>query len=263
MPNATFAAGTPRQQRFEQRKRRRTCSRDWQRARPEAPLQRWLDLVKEATIGIVKERAFRQRLARTFTHPVTLLAVATVFATVAGVWLTNDYQERAWVREKRVEVFRHGFDAGLQLIDELSEAMSRRLFGLHRVIWIAKGTGTGELEQVWNDYYESVVDWNVRLLREKARLTRLVGPEAAEAFASAQDAALSYQAGTPASLHGQFMIAHQKVRALVDCVRQRCAEPATQTALKDAQQDLHLLGLAVDQFLQSCTDRIYELAQAA
>lgn len=226
-------------------------------------MQSWLDLVKEATIGFVKERAFRKRLARVLSHPVTLLALATVFATLAGAWLTNYYQERAWVREKQFEVFRYGFDEGLKLVDELSDAMSRRLFGLNRVVWVAKGTGTGELEQVWDAYYESVVDWNVKLARYKSRLSLFVGAEVAEAFASAQDAALSYQEGTPTSLHGQFMVAHQKVRTLVDCVRQHCAESVKQADLKDAQQELNLLGVVVDQFLQSCTDQLYEHARTS
>lgn len=195
-------------------------------------------------------------------HPVSLLALATILAAGVGAWLTNAYQERAWIREKQFEAFRHSFDEGLKLVDDLSEAMSRRLFGLNRVIWVAKGTGTGELERVWDAYYESVVDWNVRLPRHQAGLARFVSPDAAKALANPEDAALSYQEGAPTSLHGQFMVAHQKVRALVDCVRQRCAEPAKQAALRDAQQELNLLGVAVDRFLQTCTDQIFALAQA-
>jgi len=44
-------------------------------------------------------------------------------------------------------------------------------------------------------------------------------------------------------------------------VRQHCKEPVKEAALKDAQQELNLLGVAVDQFLRSCTDRLYALAQ--
>ena len=100
--------------------------------------------MKEAVGSFLQERAFRKRLARFLTHPVTLLAIATVFATLAGAWLTNYYQERAWVREKQFETFRQGYREALELVDELSEVMSRRVFGLNRVIWVAKGTGTGE-----------------------------------------------------------------------------------------------------------------------
>ena len=216
----------------------------------------FVEVLKDTVGSFLQERAFQKRLGRFLTHPVTLLAIATIFATLAGAWLTNYYQERAWVREKQFETFRYTFDEGLKVVDELSDAMSKRLFGLNRVVWVAKGTGTGELEPVWNDYYASVVDWNVKLMRYKGRLSRFVNQEAAEAFASAQDVSLSYQEGVPTSLHGQFMVAHQKVRALVDCVRQRCAEPAKQAALKEAQQQLNDLGVAVEQFLETCTERL-------
>ena len=216
------------------------------------------DVFWEGIKSLLRERAFRKRLARVFSHPVTLLAIATVFATLAGAWLTNHYQGQAWLREKQFEVYRYGLDEGLKLVDELSEAMSRRLFGLNRVVWVAKGTGTGELDQVWEEYYDSVVDWNVKLARYKSRLSRFMGPEAAQAFASPEDAALSYSEGTPASLHGRFLVAHQKTRALVDCVRDRCQDLARQAALKDVQQELNALGEAVDTFLETCTNQLYQ-----
>ena len=218
------------------------------------------EMLKEALGSLLKERSFQKRFARLFGHPITLLAIATVFATIAGAWLTNYYQERAWVREKQFETFRYTFDEGLKVVDELSETMSKRLFGLNRVVWVAKGTGTGELEPVWNEYYESVVDWNVKLARFKGRLARFVGPEIAEGFASQQDAAPGNADGAPSSIHGQFLVAHQKVRALVNCVRQHCSEQARQTVLKDAEQQLNGLGLAVDQFIQACTEGVYKHA---
>ncbi len=217
-------------------------------------------LARQAILGMLTSRPFHRHLGRFFSHPIALLAIATVFATIAGVWLTNYYQERAWVREKQFETFRYTFDEGLKLIDELSEAMSKRLFGLNRVAWVTKGTGTGELEQVWNEYYDSVVDWNVKLARFKGRLARFVGPEVAEAFASQQDATFGDADGTPSSIHGQFLVAHQKVRALVDCIRQHCSEQGRQAALKDVEQQLNALGLGVDQFVQACTEGVYEHA---
>ena len=216
------------------------------------------DVFWEGIKSLLSEPSFRKRLARVFTHPVTLLAIATVFATIAGAWLTNYYQERAWIREKQFETFKYTYDEGLKIVDELSEATSKRLFGLNRVVWVTKGTGTGELEKVWNDYYESVVDWNVKLARYKGRLSRFVGKEAAEEFTSPDDAALSYSEGDPTSIHGQFLVAHQKVRALVDCVRDRCPDQAKQVALKEAQQELNALGEAVDEFLENCTNQLYQ-----
>ena len=215
-----------------------------------------MDFFNEGVFQILRQRAVQRRIGKFFSHPVVLLAIATVFATLAGAWLTNYYQKQAWLREKEFEIRSYGLDEGLKVVDELSESMSRRLFGLNRVVWVAKGTGTGELDHVWQEYYESVVDSNVTLARYKSRLRRFVGEEAAQAFASPADAALSDSEGTPASIHGQFMVAHQKVRALVDCVRDRCQDPARQAALTDAQQELNTLGESVDAFLDSCLQQL-------
>ena len=212
-----------------------------------------MSVLQDALKELADSKPFQRQVGRILSHPLTLLAVATICATVAGVWLTNYYQEQTWIRDKQFEVYKHRLDEGLLLVDDLSEAMGRRLFGLHRVLWVAKGTGTGELDAVWNEYYESVVDWNVHLARDRSRLSRLIGAEAAEAFSSPQDAALSYAEGVPMSIHGQFFVAHQRARALVDCVRDRCPVTDRQAALAAAQQDVAALGEAVDQFLEACT----------
>ena len=206
---------------------------------------------------IFRQRSVQRRIGRLLAHPVTLLALATILATVAGAWLTNYYQEQSWMREKRFEVYRYRFDEGLKLLDELSDVMGQRLFGLNRVVWVAKGTGTGTLDQVWQEYYESVVEWNATLARNKSRLARLVSTEAAEAFAGAQDAALADAEAIPPSIHRSFLVTHQKVRTVVDCVRDRCREPAKQQALQDAQEALTALGEAIDAFLANCTNQLY------
>ncbi len=88
-----------------------------------------VDLFKEGLSQIFSQRSVQKRTARVFPHPVTLLAIATVFATIAGVWLTNYYQERAWIRQKQFETYRYALDEGLKVVDELSETMGRRLPG--------------------------------------------------------------------------------------------------------------------------------------
>lgn len=222
-------------------------------------MQSWFDLIKEATIGVVKERAFRKRLARLLSHPVTLLAIATV----AAVWLTNYYQTQAWIREKQFEVFRQGYTEALKLVDEVSELMSRRFFGLNRVVWVAKGTGTGELDAVWEEYYQSVVEWNAKLLAYTGRLARSVGPEAATMFAHRQDATQGVGEDGPKSIHGYFLVSHERVRKLVDCVRQRCPGQARDAALQEAEQALKELGVAIEAFTRTCTDAIYDRTSAS
>jgi hypothetical protein len=216
----------------------------------------WQEIVE-----LVTAKTFRKQLGRLFSHPIALLAIATVFATIAGVWLTNYYQERAWVRDKGFETFRQGYQEALRLVDELSEVMSRRVFGLNRVIWVAKGTGTGELDQVWDEYYQSVTEWNTKLLAYKGRLARAIEPAAAEALGHWEDAALTNTANDPQTIHGRFFIAHQRVRKLVDCVRERCPAETKAAAVQEAEQAVNVLSVEVEVFIQACTATIHEYAR--
>ena len=219
-----------------------------------------VEFFKEGLLQILRQRSVHRRLGRFFSHPVVLLAIATVFATLASAWLTNYYQERAWLREKQFETFRQGYQEALRLVDELSEVMSRRVFGLNRAIWVAKGTGTGELDQVWEEYYQSVAEWNTKLLAYKGRLARAIEPLAAVALGSWQDAALTDASSDPQTIHGHFFVAHHRVRTLVDCVRERCSGEAKAHALQQAEQAVNELSVAVEDFIQGCTARIHEYA---
>ena len=58
--------------------------------------------MKAVLAELFRSKPFQKRLAKFLVHPVTILALATV----AAVWLTSYYQNRAWVREKKFEVFR-------------------------------------------------------------------------------------------------------------------------------------------------------------
>lgn len=213
-------------------------------------------LATKVLLGLLTSKPFRKRLAKFLTHPVTILAIATL----AAVWLTNYYQERAWIREKHFEMFRQGYREALELVDELSEVMSRRVFGLNRVIWVAKGTGMGELEQVWEEYYQSVAEWNTKLLAYKGRLARSIEPVAAEALGNWEDAALTDATSDPQTIHGHFFVAHHRVRTLVDCVRERCSGEAKANAIQQAEQAVNELSVAVENFIQACTARIHEYA---
>jgi len=198
---------------------------------------------------LFRDEAFRRRVGKIIAHPATLLAIATV----AAVWLTQHYQTQAWIRDKKFEVFRQNYSNSLALVDELSDLMSRRLFGLNRVIWVAKGTGTGELDEVWDEYYTSVEEWNTKLLGYKGRLERSIGPEAVAVFNRWDDVALGTVEASPTTIHGDFFTAHRKVRELVDCVRDQCSGDQRNLLVTQAEEAVHELSLQVDAFIQNCS----------
>ena len=212
--------------------------------------------MKALLVELFSSKPFQKRLAKFLVHPVTILAIATV----AAVWLTNYYQHQAWVREKRFVIFEKDYQSALRLVDEVSDLMSRRFFGLNRVVWVAKGTGTGELDEVWDEYYQSVIEWNTKHLAYRGRLKRLISPLAAEVFGTWDDPALKDVETPPSSIHAAFFVAHKRVRELVDCVRQRCSSEAREAALQQAEQTLNELGVAMEKFVQACTASIHERA---
>jgi hypothetical protein len=203
-------------------------------------------------VELARDKSFWRRIGRLLSHPVSLLAVATVFAALAGAWLTNYYQERAWIRQQQFTMFQEGAQAAWMLVNELSEMMSRRFFGLNRVVWVAKGTGTGALDEAWEAYYASVEEWNARLMSYRMRAGGLIGPEAAQALGGWGDPV----APEPQTIHGQFYRAHELARALVDCVRQRCPAEERQVSLTQSEQALNRLGRSIEGFIQACMSEI-------
>lgn len=195
------------------------------------------------------------------TRPLLTSAMITLFITGSGTWLADRYQTQAWTREKQFAVFQQNFEGGFALIDDLAEHMGTRFMGLNRVIWAAEDGQLDNLEQLWDEYYGSVAGWNAKLLRYKGQLTRFIGPETAETFCSREDYHLTSADSNPESIHGLFLISQQRVRALMDCVQSRCAPDARARALRDASQAVDLLEVAIEDFLTTATETVYERAQ--
>lgn len=177
--------------------------------------------------------------------------------TLAGTWLSFYFQTQSWIRERQFEVFRKNYEESLLLIDELAEMTGRRAFGLNQVLWVAKGTGTGDLEQVWDDYYVTARDWNVKLRLYKIRIDRSIGREQAELLQSASEEGNSDGYQTPKSIHGNFRLAHTLVREYVDSVKKGDAEDVKKQKYQQALEAINRLSFATDIFFSSCLDAIY------
>ncbi len=217
----------------------------------------------QTTTGVLRWwRAFSR--AGSGSKPILIPAVVTCFVAVAGTWMTDRYQTTAWVRERQFEIFKQNFEGGLALVDDLAEHMGTRFIGLNRVIWAVKEQaprGPQNLDEAWDEYYDSVVAWNAKLLRYKGQLSRFIGTGVAETFCSREDYRLSYSKGDPQSIHGMFLVAHQHVRALMECAQMNCASEARQSALREANQSVNLLGIMVEDFINTATQKVYERAE--
>jgi hypothetical protein len=196
------------------------------------------------------------------SRPILISAIATCVITITGTWLTDRYQTQAWIRERQFEIFKQNFEGGLALVDDLAEHMGTRFVGLNRVIWAAERAEPDGIDAVWSEYDASVTGWNAKLLRYKSQLTRFIGPETAETFCSQDDYRINRAEGNPQSIHGLFLITQQDVRALVECVQRRCDDDERGAALRAASQSAELLGVVVEDFINTATTRVYERAKA-
>lgn len=196
------------------------------------------------------------------SRPLLMSAIITLCITGAGTWLTDRYQAQAWSRDKQFAVFQQNFEGGLALVDDLAEHMGTRYMGLSRVVWAAKDDNGKNLDSLWTEYYGSVAAWNSKLLRYKGQLSRFIGEDTAETFCSREDYKLSFADGDPQSLHGLFLITQQRVGTLMACAQRACDGDERQAALRDANQALALLGVAIEDFLTSATERVYRRAEA-
>jgi len=221
----------------------------------------------KANLARVRQAAARWWQSRATTnsksHPILISAVATCLITMTGTWLTDRYQTQAWIREQQFEIFKQNFEGGLSLVDDLAEHMGTRFVGLNRVIWAAERSSPDGIEAVWDEYYTSVTGWNAKLLRYKGQLNRFIGPEIAETFCSQDDYRINSAEGNPQSIHGLFLITQEDVKGLMECVQRRCDDGERLAALREASQSVELLGVVVEDFINTATARVYERAKAS
>lgn len=184
-------------------------------------------------------------------HPLVVAVVGTGLFALAGVCLTNYYQTRLWQREKTHEIFMRRLSEGVALIDELSEFISNRFFGLNRVFNVMKVSDLEGIEEVWKEYYQSFIEWNTRAFYFKGRMKRSIGIECAESFLNNQNAIESYQGGEANTLHGHFLKAHMSALKLRDCIR-----------ISELRSLLDKLGFAIEDFLNICTAAVYRSAES-
>jgi hypothetical protein len=192
----------------------------------------------------------------------TLLLVGFALTTVVGGLLTSHIQNETWKRQtelerqrrdyewerqKRFELLRVRIDEGLKALESISDTANRRLYRLERVFdAIKRGLLTTE---IWNEYMQSVDNWNVKLKYFEEELRRLVGQEFA-------DELNNYETDSPerpphlTSIHGKFYYAHKGIIEL----RDRQGGPETAGVTKDVAKLINELNLQTDSFVAHAGD---------
>ena len=190
---------------------------------------------------------------RTFLrHPLVVTIVGTGIVTAVAAFLSFRYQIKAAEYERSFENYQIRLKESSELVDHLSKKTSYRLFGLKRTLWAIKGTGTGEAEEVWNDYYKSVEEWNTNLSYYHRRILRLLGEKVASLLVNEAD---YFDVST---VHGHFIKTHHLVRTLLDCYRNQCPEDESNLRVSEAETSILEMNTLVDNFFKSCDALLFE-----
>jgi len=183
--------------------------------------------------------------------------VGFVLTGIVGAQINAWFQEASWERQKQFELLRHELDEGFSLIDELGTLIGERFFGLQRVVWASESQQPLQIEDTWDEYYAVVLQWNRRLIVNRARILRIFGADEARRFLNYSD---ENQPSLPQSVHGHFRKAHEAVLSLSQCVQTKCKDESR--LLNASRQALNDLDILTDEYVERLAATLVSQAES-
>jgi len=182
-----------------------------------------------------------------------------------GQKVAYQYQIRQLRYQQEFEIFKENLYGSMTLLDDISLAASERLMGMERVLWVINGTSKGDLDAIWDDYYKTVLDWNVKQLVFKTKLIQYIDDDALiEDLMDDNDSKLVlYQNVEPKSLHGHFLRAHRIIKKLYECARHNCSEKDKEFLMNSTQNEINNLGRAIEEYHNEFVKRVYSMAKVS
>ncbi|PPK89086.1 hypothetical protein CLV84_0001 [Neolewinella xylanilytica] len=195
-----------------------------------------------------------------------LLLLGFGLSSVVGTYIADRLQQRSWERqsqleeerrdyewsrEKKFELLRRKLDDGQNSLESISDLINLRFYRLQNAyINIVQGN-VALANSSWNEYFDVVEEWNVKLLINQNNIRRLVNEEESILFNN-------YETDNPDlvkaySIHGQFYLAHQEILDLLRCLRrENCRINSDQK--ESANEMLRLLDYNSDAFVDRISD---------
>jgi len=138
---------------------------------------------------------FFKKLANFFTSSIGLLVLGFVLTTVCGAIINGMYTSSTWKRDKQFELLKSELAKHDELLSDLTKMLGTRVYRLQRVVWgtdpdTPPGPETWPLTEeaktklntLWNEYHQTVVEWNVSYRTYTIKLRALTGDEIADKF---------------------------------------------------------------------------------
>jgi len=209
---------------------------------------------------------FATHLAQLLKSKIGLLVLGFVLTTVCGAIINGMYANSTWKRDKRFELLKAELQKHDELLSDLTKILGTRTFRLQRVVWVTdpepspapdtwqlNDEAKSRLNARWDDYYQSVVDWNVSYRNYAIKLRLLAGDEMADKFFVGDlSGARKSKAGT---LCWQFEKCHDVVSRLK---KKALASPLEREEQDVVQHDIDDLYNKVDDFVAQLYQRLGE-----
>ena len=198
--------------------------------------------------------------------PIGLLVLGFVLTTVCGAIINGMYANSTWKRDKRFELLKAELQKHDDLLSDLTKILGTRTFRLQRVVWVTdpdpspapdtwqlNDEAKSRLNGRWDEYYESVVDWNVDYRNYAIKLRLLAGNEIADKFF------VGDPSGTRKSKPGTLCWQFEKCHDVVSRLRKNALTSQLDRKEHDAaQHDIDDLYNKVDKFVAQLYQRLGE-----
>ena len=102
-------------------------------------------------------------------HDIVILFLGFFLTTIVGGYLSYSWQTRSAEIQRDAEQKRYEIQTATQVFEEISRLMDKRLYRMRRVnMGIGNKKDSEVMEERWNDYRETLFEWNENLNRNLA-----------------------------------------------------------------------------------------------
>jgi len=138
---------------------------------------------------------FLEKVSKFLTTRIGLLLLGFILTTVCGTIINERYTNSSRERDKQFELLKSELAKHDELLSDLTKILGARTFRLQRVVWgtdpdpppgpemwqLTEEAKT-KLSVRWEEYYQTVVDWNLSYRNYAIKLRVLAGNEVADKF---------------------------------------------------------------------------------
>lgn len=203
--------------------------------------------------------------------PITIVVLGFLLSTLLGAYLTTEFQEESWERqkhfeqarqdfewerEKKFEILRRKLDEGQRSLEDISDLINKRFTRMHKVFEAVIKEDTQLATSRWDKYMETVEEWNVKLIINQNKLKRLVSSEMSVEFQNYETDNINIK---PVSIHGKFFHTHRSLSKLLQCLsKANCSN--TKDQILETNQMFRDLDFHTDSFVDRVSDTFLERA---